>query len=68
MQNSRKNIYENFAANIGGFTEGKLPNNLVLYATDNAGNKSVEKSFMNVKIDTTAPVLSEKNAPDGGGG
>lgn len=57
---------ENFAANIGGFTEGKFPNNLVLYATDNAGNKSVEKSFMNVKIDTTAPVLSEKNAPDGG--
>ena len=56
---------EEFVANIGGFTEGNNPNILDFIATDNAGNKSEKTQFINIRIDTTAPVLSEKKAPDG---
>lgn len=57
-----------FESIISGFTETEenhANNIMTLKVSDKAGNKSVEKSFMNVKIDTTAPVLSEKKAPDG---
>lgn len=55
---------ENFAANIGGFTEGKNPNILDFIATDNAGNESGNTQLINIKIDTTAPKLLATVAPD----
>lgn len=55
---------EEFAANIGGFTEGNNPNTLVFNATDNAGNKSEDTQFVNIRIDTTAPKLLATVAPD----
>lgn len=55
---------ENFAANIGGFTEGKNPNILDFIATDNAGNESDNTQLINIKIDTTAPKLLATVAPD----
>ena len=55
---------ENFAANIGGFTEGNNPNTLVFNATDNVGNKSENTQFINIRIDTTAPKLLATVAPD----
>ena len=55
---------EEFAANIGGFTEGKNPNILDFIATDNAGNKSEKTQFVNIRIDTTAPKLLATVAPD----
>ena len=55
---------ENFAANIGGFTEGKNPNILDFIATDNAGNTSENTQLINIKIDTTAPKLLATVAPD----
>lgn len=55
---------EEFAANIGGFTEGKNPNILDFIATDNAGNESDNTQLINIKIDTTAPKLLATVAPD----
>lgn len=55
---------ENFAANIGGFTEGKNPNTLDFIATDNAGNESGNTQLINIKIDTTTPKLLATVAPD----
>lgn len=55
---------ENFAANIGGFTEGNKPNILDFIATDNAGNESDNTQFINIRIDTTAPKLLATVAPD----
>ena len=55
---------ENFAANIGGFTEGNKPNILDFIATDNAGNESENTQFINIRIDTTAPKLLATVAPD----
>ncbi|MBO5003861.1 MAG: hypothetical protein J6D03_01040, partial [Clostridia bacterium] len=55
---------EEFAANIGGFTEGNNPNTLVFNATDNAGNESGNTQLINIKIDTTAPKLLATVAPD----
>lgn len=55
---------EEFAANIGGFTEGKNPNTLDFIATDNAGNESGNTQLINIKIDTTAPKLLATVAPD----
>ncbi len=55
---------EEFAANIGGFTEGKNPNTLDFIATDNAGNESDNTQLINIKIDTTAPKLLATVAPD----
>lgn len=55
---------EEFVANIGGFTEGNNPNILDFIATDNAGNKSENTQFVNIRIDTTAPKLLATVAPD----
>ena len=55
---------EEFAANIGGFTEGNNPNTLVFNATDNVGNESGNTQLINIKIDTTAPKLLATVAPD----
>ena len=55
---------EEFAANIGGFTEGKNPIILDFIATDNAGNTSENTQLINIKIDTTAPKLLATVAPD----
>ncbi len=59
---SDKGDYETFDSNIGGFTEGKAANVLKWTAKDKAGNPTSELSY-NVKVDTTAPVLSEMAAP-----
>lgn len=50
-----------FTANASGFQNGI--NNLKVWAEDNVGNKSTEKTY-DVQIDEDAPEISEKNAND----
>ncbi len=56
---------ENFSSIISGFSESSTGKNntLTLTATDKAGNVSDKSSFY-IQIDTTAPSLKEKVAPD----
>ena len=62
---SGDNKEKSFAANIGGFAEGR--NTLNLSVTDNAGNTSNAPSKV-LKIDTTLPKLLETVAPDAAAG